>query len=206
MLLPCRHAASPRPSVGDHPLLARREPAWPRPRGQGDSGGPPEGLGLRSRATSAGRTGLGPGEKIPEPGKADALLEEGRGTPSQTGDGCQCNSKERATCGCQGGPRAKPDQCPWPPPSHPSPQVLLTRARLSRDGVAAGGMYVCECSLEGPVLPGQAGAVTSVSQSPCEPATDLRPLSPRCCLRPQVDIGHIPRAEPSQAESWGLCF
>lgn len=31
--------------------------------------------------------------------------------------------------------------------------------------------------------------------SPCEPATDLRPLSPHCCLWPQVDIGHIPRYE-----------
>lgn len=126
-------------------------------KGDGNGGDPLLWPGpLRSRATPAGRTGLGGGQKIPEPGKADALLEEGRDPPVRLEMGCQCNSKGRTTCGSQGVPMAKPDQSPWPPPSHPpSKGPAHPGARPSRDGMVADGMYVWECSSEGPYCLGR---------------------------------------------------
>lgn len=86
---------------------------------------------------------------------------------------------------------AESDQSPRPLPSHLSLQgPAHPGARLSRNGMAADGMYVWECSSEGPVISPSPGGS-------CGPPIDLRPLSPNFYLWPQVDIGPIPRAESS---------
>lgn len=94
---------------------------------------------------------------------------------------------------------AKPDQSPRPPPSHPpSKGPAHPGVRPSRDGIVADGMYVWECSSEGPCCLGrQKQSRLCLLEVPVDP----RPLSPHCCLWPQVDIRPIPGAEPSQAES-----
>lgn len=57
-LLPCRHAASPHPSVGDRPLLVGCAASLAQGQeGQGH-GGDPFLRPLRSTATPAGRAGL----------------------------------------------------------------------------------------------------------------------------------------------------
>lgn len=78
-LLPCRHAASPRPSMGGAPLQGRVQPK--AKVGRAERGGRDPllwPLALRSKASPAGRAGRraggGGGEKIPEPGNADAPL------------------------------------------------------------------------------------------------------------------------------------
>lgn len=107
MLLPCRHAASPCPTMGHRLLLAGHAARLAQGQGGQGHGGDPLlwPWPLRSRATLAGRAGLGWGEKIPEPGKADALLE-GRGTPSQTGDGVsvQLQGEDHLYMGAKGSP------------------------------------------------------------------------------------------------------
>lgn len=128
-LLPCRHAASPRPSMGGGPLRGRVQPKAKVGRAERGGGDPllwP--LALRSKASPAGRAGLRAGgrggEKIPEPGNADAPLpgdREGEGGPVRLEVGCQCNSKGGPpTCGAQGSPR----------PSQPISTVLAAWSPL----------------------------------------------------------------------------
>lgn len=90
-------------------------------------------------------------------------------------------------------------------PTHPH-RSCSPRARLSREGVAAGGMYVENVPWKGLCCLSRQELSPLSPRSLCEPSTHLRPLSRHCYFWPQVDIGHTPIAEPSQAESWGLCF
>lgn len=189
-LLPCRHAASPHPSVGDRPLA----------EATGDRGmaatlsydlGPRE-----AERHQLGGPGWGRGEEIPEPGKADASWRTG-GTPVTLEIGCQCISKPRTACGCPGVPW--PNQTSLQGLHRPtlSGRPCSPRARPSRGGAVADGMYVWECSSEVPAA--WAGAVIALCVLEAL-WTSHRPqaLSLRCCLWPH------PRAEPSQAES-GVC-
>lgn len=115
-LLPCRHAASPRPSMGGRPLQGHVQPVWPKAKvGRAERGGCDPLLwprALRSKATPAGRAGLragGGGGEIPEPGTADAPLPgEGEGAPFRLEVGCQCNSKGGRPCVVPRGPISQP--------------------------------------------------------------------------------------------------
>lgn len=127
-LLPCRHAASPRPSVGGRPLQGHVQPVWPKAKVRRAERGGRDPLlwprALRSKATPAGRAGLRAGEEIPEPGNADVLLPgEGEGAPFRLEVGCQCNSKGGRPCVVPRGPRGRASPSPRPPPPRPSSQV-----------------------------------------------------------------------------------
>jgi len=107
MLLPCRHAASLHPRVGDRPLLLDVQPVWPQAkRGRGmvvtlSYGFGPSEAQLRQLGGLGWGWGWAEGEKIPEPGKADTLLEEGRKTrPPQSNWrwGVSTIPRERTTC------------------------------------------------------------------------------------------------------------
>ena len=65
---------------------------------------------------------MGMGENIPEPGKADALLEEGRGSPQSDWRwvSVQLQGGGPHVCRCQGVPAAEPGRSPRPPPPCPS--------------------------------------------------------------------------------------
>lgn len=131
------------------------------------------------------------GDKIPEPGEADALLKERRGTPHQTRDAVsvQLQGEDHLCVGAKG--TSWPNQASLHSLCHfvlPHRALPTLGPGLSRDRVAANGMYGWKCPSEGPVLP-------------------------FCLLEVPVNLplasgGNcpIPRAEPSQAASQSLCF
>lgn len=137
--------SGPRPGWAGHggdPLL------WPWP--------------LRSKATPAGRAGprgwgWGWGRISLSRGKLMPSWRRGEGAPSQTGDGCQCssNGEDHLCVGTKGSLR--PSQANLHGLRHPALplRALLTLGPgLSRDGVAADGMYALGMFLGRSVLPG----------------------------------------------------
>ena len=154
-LLPCRHAASPRPSMGGAPLQGRVQPK--AKVGRAERGGRDPllwPLALRSKASPAGRAGLraggGAGRRSlsqgtlmpPSPGRG------GGGGPSQAVGGVSVQLQGRAAhVWCPGVPAAEPAHlhglgCPVP--------AHLQARPGQRPGAAADGMYDRECSWDWP--------------------------------------------------------
>lgn len=165
----------------------------------------PEKLSYTSWEGQAGR-----GDKIPEPGEADALLEERRGnlpphpTPRQTRNGVsvQLQGEDHLCVGAKG--TSWPNQASLHSLCHlalPHRALPTLGPGLSRDRMAANGMYGWECTSEGLMLP---FCLLEV------------PVNLPLASGPQPSLGSlalgsggncpIPRAEPSQAASQSLCF
>lgn len=191
-LLPCRHAASPCPSAGDRPLLVGRTASLAQ--GQGGQGHDGDPLSFDLGPLEAKPHQLGGGRRSLSQGKLMPSWRRGEGAPSQTGHGCQCNSKGQAHL-CVGAKRSppRPSQANLHGLCHPPLplRALLTLGPgLSRGGAAADGMYglgmflgrACAAGDRGSISGGLAvGQPLSLSaEGFCRPA--IQPQAPRPSL------------------------
>lgn len=129
-LLPCRHAASPRPSMGGAPLQGRVQPK--AKVGRAERGGRDPllwPLALRSKASPAGRAGLRAGG-----GAGRRSLSQGTLMPPSPGTGRRRGAQSGCRWGVSATPReGRPCVVPRGPRGRasPSPRSRLPRPRSS---------------------------------------------------------------------------
>lgn len=225
-LLPCRHAASPHPSVGDRPLLLGR--AAGLAQGQEGAGGMvvtlSYGLGpLEAQLHQLGgggggwrgRRSLSQGKLMPSWRREERLLHP------KLEMGCQYNSEgEGHLCGvdAKGSPWTNQANCHGLRHSTFPLRALLTLGPgLSREGVAAGGMYCTGMFLRkahatrgvlGSFL-GRPEPMRAASLSFLEVSVDLplclRPLSSHSWLCLQADISLHPQSRTQTGRVPTVC-